>query len=153
MAAGGDCSITRLRKAARLGNREAARALRHNEAGGRRARLRAVAPAKRAELTVVVRRGIICLAVDDYEVIALELSGLGEKLRSLEERLAEVEKVNARLEDAALITARALAEISQHWDAVYEAMRRAEAIDPYVSESYRDQAASRARRESGLWKC
>jgi hypothetical protein len=32
--------------------------------------------------------------------------------------------VNARLEDAALTTARALAEISGHWEAVYEAMRR-----------------------------
>ena len=32
----------------------------------------------------------------------------------------------ARLEGAALTTARAMQEISQHWDAVYEAMRRAE---------------------------
>ncbi len=39
-------------------------------------------------------------------------------------RLADVEKVNARLEEAALITARALGEISGHWDAVYEALRR-----------------------------
>jgi hypothetical protein len=38
----------------------------------------------------------------------------------------DVEKVNARLEQAALITARALQEISGHWDAVYEAMRRGE---------------------------
>jgi hypothetical protein len=35
--------------------------------------------------------------------------------------------VNARLEAAALTTARAMIEISQHWDAVYEAMRRPEA--------------------------
>jgi len=38
--------------------------------------------------------------------------------------MAEVEKVNVRLEDAALTTARALQEISGHWEAVYEAMRR-----------------------------
>jgi hypothetical protein len=66
-----------------------------------------------------VERGGIIRAVDDYEVIAEELSTLGEKLRGLDERLAEVEKVNARLEDAALTTARALGEISRHWDAVY----------------------------------
>ena len=39
-------------------------------------------------------------------------------------RLADVEKVNARPEEAALTTARALAEIAGHWDAVYEAMPR-----------------------------
>ena len=59
-------------------------------------------------------------------MIAQELSGLGEKIRGLEKRIAEVERVNARLEDAALITARALQEIAGHWDAVYEAMRRRE---------------------------
>ena len=32
--------------------------------------------------------------------------------------------MNARLEDAALTTASALQEISGHWNAVYEAMRR-----------------------------
>jgi len=68
--------------------------------------------------------------VDDYEVIAQELSDLGETIRSLEERVAEVERVNARLEDAALTTARALGEVSRHWDAVYEAMRRVETPDP-----------------------
>ena len=36
--------------------------------------------------------------------------------------------MNARLEQAALTTARALAEISGHWDAVYEAMRREESL-------------------------
>ena len=54
-------------------------------------------------------------------MIAQELSALGHKL---DERLAAVEKVNTRLEEAALTTARALGEISGHWDAVYEAMRR-----------------------------
>ena len=57
-------------------------------------------------------------------MIAQELSALGHKLNELDKRLAAVEKVNSRLEEAALTTARALAEISGHWDAVYEAMRR-----------------------------
>ena len=60
----------------------------------------------------------------DSEMIAQELSALGHKLDDLDKRLAAVEKVNTRLEDAALTTARALGEISGHWDAVYEAMRR-----------------------------
>jgi hypothetical protein len=68
--------------------------------------------------------------VEDQEVIARELSVLGGKVRNLERRIAEVERVNARLEDAALTTARALQEISGHWDAVYEAMRRQEMVDP-----------------------
>jgi hypothetical protein len=72
--------------------------------------------------------------VQDYELIAQQLSGLGEKVGALEQkvgrferRMAEIERVNARLEDAALTTARALEEISGHWDAVYEAMRRRDA--------------------------
>jgi hypothetical protein len=85
--------------------------------------------------------------MEDYEVVAEELSDLGEKLRGLEERMTEVERVNTRLEEAALTTARAMGEISRHWDAVYEAMRRAETIDE--SSSSRDHAASRARRDSG----
>jgi predicted nucleic acid-binding Zn-ribbon protein len=64
--------------------------------------------------------------MDDYEALAQELSELAEKIRGLEERLADVERVNARLEDAALTTARAMAEISHHSDAVYDAMRRAD---------------------------
>jgi hypothetical protein len=62
--------------------------------------------------------------MQDMEMIAQELSALGHKLDELDGRLAAVENVNSRLEDAALTTARALAEISGHWDAVYEAMRR-----------------------------
>lgn len=62
--------------------------------------------------------------MQDSEMIAQELSALGHKLDDLDARLAAVEKVNARLEEAALTTARALGEISGHWDAVYEAMRR-----------------------------
>jgi len=62
--------------------------------------------------------------MQDTEVIAQEISSLGHRLENVESRLDAVEKVNTRLEDAALTTARALAEISGHWDAVYEAMRR-----------------------------
>ena len=80
--------------------------------------------------------------MDDYEVVAQELSELGEKIRDLEERLAEVERVNARLEDAALTTARALSEVSRHWDAVYEAMRRAETADPIL--------VARSRKGGGI---
>jgi len=66
-------------------------------------------------------------------------------MRGLEERLAEVERVNARLEEAALTTARALGEVSRHWDAVYDAMRRANKIDREIS-SERDNDAAMARR-------
>jgi uncharacterized coiled-coil protein SlyX len=62
--------------------------------------------------------------MQETEMIAQELSALGQRLDLLEKRLAGVEKVNSRLEDAALTTARVRAEISGHWDAVYEAMRR-----------------------------
>ena len=62
--------------------------------------------------------------MQDYELIAEQVSAIAEQVRALERRMAEVESVNARLEEAALTTARALAEISGHWDAVYEAMRR-----------------------------
>jgi hypothetical protein len=62
--------------------------------------------------------------LQDYELIAQELSALSERLEELSTRLRGVEKMANRLEDAALTTARALSEISGHWDAVYEAMRR-----------------------------
>jgi hypothetical protein len=83
--------------------------------------------------------------VDDYEVVAEELGQLAEKLRGLEERLAEVERVNARLEEAALTTARGLGEVSRHWDAVYDAMRRADQLDREISAE-RDNDAAMARR-------
>ena len=60
----------------------------------------------------------------DFEIIAREVSGYRTRFEAIEKRLAEAEKVNARLEESALTTARALAEIAGHWDAVYEAMRR-----------------------------
>jgi predicted nuclease with TOPRIM domain len=85
--------------------------------------------------------------MDDYAVVAEELSKLGEKWREVEQRLAEVERVNARLEEAALTTARALGEVSRHWDAVYDAMRRAEIPDRETS-SERHRAASNAHRQA-----
>ena len=85
--------------------------------------------------------------MDDYEVVAEELSQLAEKLRGLDDRVAEVERVNARLEEAALTTARALGEVSRHWNAVYDAMRRADRIDRGLS-SERDNDAAMARRRA-----
>ena len=72
----------------------------------------------------------------EAELIAQELSEIGRRVTALENRLsdvlmrlAEAEKVNARLEAAALTTAQALQEVSRHWDAVYEAMRRTQSDD------------------------
>ena len=62
----------------------------------------------------------------DTEVLAQELASLESKLLDLEARLVEVERVIKGLEVAALNTARALEEVSSHWDSVYRAMRRAE---------------------------
>jgi uncharacterized coiled-coil protein SlyX len=62
----------------------------------------------------------------ESEVLAQELDSLGQKLDALETRLAEVERIIEGLEAAALNTARALEEVSSHWDSVYRAMRRAE---------------------------
>lgn len=62
----------------------------------------------------------------ESEVLARELDSLGKKLRAVESRLKELEKVIEGLEAAALTTARALEEVSTHWDQVYRAMRRAE---------------------------
>lgn len=66
----------------------------------------------------------------DVEIIAREVSGYRVRLERLEARLLEVEHVNARLESAALTTSRSLSEISRHWDALYESMRRPERISP-----------------------
>jgi len=65
----------------------------------------------------------------ESEVIAQELSATGNRIEALEKRLQEVDKVIARLEAAALTTSRALQEISAHWTAVYEALRRPEETD------------------------
>ncbi len=64
----------------------------------------------------------------------------------LEKRLAEVDKVTARLEGAALTTSRAMQEISKHWDAVYEAMRREEESDLGQVPSERDSPRPRKRK-------
>jgi hypothetical protein len=60
------------------------------------------------------------------EMLAQEISRIAGKVVALEERMKEVETVIERLEAAASTTARALEEVSAHWDAVYRAMRRAE---------------------------
>jgi prefoldin subunit 5 len=68
-------------------------------------------------------------AVDENtesELLARQLDSVGSKILALEARVTEVEAVIERLETAALTTARALEEVSSHWDAVYRAMRRAE---------------------------
>jgi predicted nuclease with TOPRIM domain len=67
--------------------------------------------------------------LEDFETIAQEVSALGLRVSELEERLEHVEKVNTGLEEAALTTARALQDISTHWDRVYEAIRRRETTE------------------------
>jgi hypothetical protein len=62
----------------------------------------------------------------ESEVLAQELDNMGSTLLAFETRLDEVEKIIRGLEAAALTTARALEEVSAHWDQVYRAMRRAE---------------------------
>jgi hypothetical protein len=62
----------------------------------------------------------------ESELLAQELDNVGSKILALEGRVTEVEAVIKRLEAAALTTTRALEEVSAHWDAVYQAMRRAE---------------------------
>lgn len=71
-------------------------------------------------------------ADSESEVLAQQMSSLGNRVDAIEARLADIDKVIGRLEGAALTTARALQEISIHWDNVYEAMRRAE--DPDVGQ-------------------
>ena len=75
--------------------------------------------------------------MDDYEVVAEELSQLAEKMRGLEERLAEVERVNTRLEEAALTTARALGDrqISSERDNDAARRRRTEPTDATSTEA------------------
>jgi uncharacterized coiled-coil protein SlyX len=83
-----------------------------------------VRPNRRRRRHATITREVA--ASSESEVIAQQLSALGARITRLEARLAEVDPVIARLEGAALTTARSMQEISQHWDAVYEAMRRGE---------------------------
>ena len=62
----------------------------------------------------------------ESEVLAQELESLGQKIQAFQTRLAEIERIIRDLEAAALTTARAMEQISSHWDAVYRAMHRAE---------------------------
>jgi uncharacterized protein YlxW (UPF0749 family) len=65
-------------------------------------------------------------AASENEVLAQELSNIAGKVGDLEARVKEVEALITRLQTAAETTARALEEVSSHWDAVYSAMRRTE---------------------------
>ena len=65
-------------------------------------------------------------ASSESEILAQELSNIAGHVEALEGRLKDVEAVIERLESAAVTTARALEEVSSHWDDVYRAMRRAE---------------------------
>jgi hypothetical protein len=86
-------------------------------------------------------------ARSESEIIAQQVSAVSSRVDALESRLAELDRVIDRLEGAALTTARALQEISHHWDAVYEAMRRAEERDAGQVRGERD-SARRSRRKS-----
>src|SRR6476620_9719243 len=57
-------------------------------------------------------------ASSESEVLAQELSNIAAEVGALESRLKDVEAVINRLESAAETTARALEEVSAHWDAL-----------------------------------
>jgi hypothetical protein len=80
----------------------------------------------------------------ESEVIAQQVSALSGRVESVEARLADLDRVIVRLEGAAITTARAMEEISRHWDAVYEAMRREE--EPDVGQLGSERDSSRARK-------
>ena len=83
----------------------------------------------------------------DYELVAQQVSDLLQKIAALEARVDAAEKVGARLEVAALTTSRALQEVSHHWDAVYEAMRRVEQPeDKQADELSREEHGSPSSR-------
>jgi hypothetical protein len=83
-------------------------------------------------------------ASSESEVIAQEISALRGRVAALEARMGEIDQVVARLEGAALSTARALQEISRHWDAVYDAMRRPE--EPDVGQLRGERDSPRPRK-------
>jgi len=82
----------------------------------------------------------------EVEMVAQEMHRLAEEVRSLQERVRDVEKVNARLEVAALTTARSLQEISAHWNALYEAMRRVETTEEEREAAELEGRMQRAQR-------
>jgi len=65
-------------------------------------------------------------STSENEALAQELSSIADRVSEIEKRVQDVQAVIERLETAAATTARALEEVSAHWDAVYRAMRRAE---------------------------
>ena len=65
-------------------------------------------------------------STSENEALAQELSSIADRVSAIEKRVQDVQAVIERLEAAAATTARALEEVSSHWDAVYRAMRRAE---------------------------
>jgi prefoldin subunit 5 len=71
-----------------------------------------------------MRPAVMAAESSENEVLAQELESLGERVHAIEKRLADVQRVIEGLEAAAQTTARALEEVSSHWDAVYRAMRR-----------------------------
>ena len=84
-------------------------------------------------------------AISESEVIAQQVSALSGRVSAIEARLRDIDRVIARLEGAAITTARAMEEISRHWDAVYEAMRRQEE-EPDVGKLRSERDSSRARK-------
>jgi methyl-accepting chemotaxis protein len=62
--------------------------------------------------------------LEDFELIAQQVSALGEKIDALTRRVNEIDAVIARLEQAAKTTAESMQEIATHWDAVHAAMQR-----------------------------
>ena len=69
----------------------------------------------------------------ENELLAQELENVGGRVLALEARVMEVEAVIKGLEEAALTTARALEEVSAHWDAVYRAMPSSSGGERYGS--------------------
>ena len=86
-------------------------------------------------------------ASSESEVIAQQVSAISDRVSAVEARLAEIETVIGRLEGLAIATARAMEEISRHWDAVYEAMRRAE--EPDVGQLRGDGDSTRPGKRKG----
>jgi chromosome segregation ATPase len=95
--------------------------------------------------------------VPEYEIIAREVSGYRARFEAIEARVADVEKASARLEAAALTTARKLEEIShhwqeisRHWNAVYEAMRHEEEIGDLSEDVQRELPQAQYHRRAPM---